>query len=157
MNLSGLFFMKNRSKTIPYVLVTLQFSSLIYLIFSGPKIAQGWAGLVLETAGVLLGLIAIYVAGIHNVNVAPLPKSGGKLITTGPYALIRHPMYLAQVVALVPLVFDYPKPLRTGVLILLCIVLIIKIEVEEKGLIEQFGNDYIEYKKKTARVLPFVY
>ncbi len=149
--------MNKKTKTVPYLLVTLQLLSLLYLIVSGPKIASGWLGLLLEAAGVLLGIVAIYVAGIHNVNVAPLPKQGGRLITWGPYSVIRHPMYLAQVVALVPLVFDKPTPVRLSVLLLLCVVLLIKIQVEEKGLIRQFGDDYLEYRKKTARVLPFIY
>ena len=146
-----------KEKIYPYILVTFQLASLIYILISGPRIARSWDGLILEAVGILLGLWAIYVAGIHNVNVAPKPKPGGVLITHGPYRILRHPMYLAQVVAVVPLVNMYFTTLRFIVLLLLIFTLLLKINYEEKGLIRQFGEAYKAYRKSTFRVLPFLY
>ncbi len=147
----------NKTKITPYTLVTLQLGSLTYLLLSGPKFASDWTGLLLEAAGVILGLVAIYVAGIHNVNVTPTPKNGSRLITTGPYSLIRHPMYLAQVVAVIPLVIDKPSNLRMAVLVLLMATLVFKMFYEEKGLVRQFGDAYIAYQKRSYRVLPWIF
>ncbi len=139
------------------MLVGIQLSSLTYLLVSGPIFAHSWDGLLLETAGVFLGLWAIYIAGIHNVNVAPKPKPGGVLITHGPYRILRHPMYLAQVVAVIPLVNMHLTALRLIVLFLLAFTLLLKINYEEKGLIRQFGEEYKTYQKRSFRVLPFLY
>ncbi len=146
-----------KKKVYPYVLVSFQLSSLVFLLLSGPRLAKSWDGLLVEAAGVFLGLWAIYVAGIHNVNVAPKPKPGGVLITHGPYHIVRHPMYLAQVVAVIPLVVQFYTPVRLAVLLVLMITLLLKINYEEKGLIGQFGQAYEDYRKKSYRVLPYLY
>ncbi len=146
-----------RNKFYPYLLAGIQLTSLAYLALSAPVVARHWEGLLPEAAGILLALYAIYVAGIHNVNITPTPKSGGILITSGPYRFIRHPMYLAQVVAVIPLVTDYFSYGRLAVLLLLITTLLFKIEYEEKGLIGQFGSDYEKYRQGTKKVLPFIY
>ena len=146
-----------KNKIYPYFLATVQLGSLAYIGLSAPVLARHWDGLLLESAGILLAVYAIYVAGVHNVNITPTPKPGGVLVTSGPYRLIRHPMYLAQVVAVIPLVNDYFTPWRFAVLVLLMVTLLLKIQHEEKGLIGQFGRDYEDYRKHTKKVLPFIY
>lgn len=146
-----------KEKIYPNLLVTIQLGSLAFLALSGKLMAGSVLGIGVEAFGVILGVIAIYVAGIHNVNIAPLPKEGGKLITTGPYRFIRHPMYLAQVVAFIPLVVTDYTPLRLAVIVALTIALLLKMPYEEKGLIGQFGEDYKTYKAKTKKVIPFIY
>lgn len=146
-----------KEKIYPNLLVTVQLGSLLYLAVSGKWLASSAPGLILEFFGVSLGIIAIYVAGIHNVNIRPLPKEGGKLITSGPYRFIRHPMYLAQVVAFIPLVITYYTPLRLAVILALTLALLLKMPYEEKGLVGQFGEDYKVYQTKTKKVIPFIY
>ncbi len=146
-----------KQKIYPYLLATIQLGSLAFVGLSAPAIAKSWSGILLESAGIFLAVQAIYVAGVHNVNITPTPKPGGVLITSGPYRIIRHPMYLAQVVAIIPLVSDYFTPLRFSILILLIVTLILKMHYEESGLNKQFGEAYREYRKKTKKVLPFIY
>jgi protein-S-isoprenylcysteine O-methyltransferase Ste14 len=146
-----------KEKIYPYLLATIQLGSLAFVGLSAPVIAKSWNGILLESAGIFLAVHAIYVAGVHNVNITPTPKQGAVLITNGPYRIIRHPMYLAQVVALIPLVSDYFTLIRFSILILLIITLILKMHYEEKGLVRQFGEAYIAYREKTKKVLPFIY
>ena len=146
-----------KEKIYPNLLVTIQLGSLAFLALSGRLLAGSIFGVVVEAFGIILGVVAIYVAGIHNVNIAPLPKEGGKLITYGPYRFIRHPMYLAQVVAFIPLVVTDYTPVRLAVILALAIALLLKMPYEEKGLIGQFGEDYKTYKTKTKKVIPFIY
>lgn len=146
-----------KEKIYPYLLATIQLGSLAFVGLSAPAIAKSWSGILLESAGLFLAVQAIYVAGVRNVNITPTPKQDAVLITSGPYRIIRHPMYLAQVVALIPLVSDYFTLIRFGILILLIITLILKMYYEEKGLVSQFGEAYIAYREKTKKVLPFIY
>ena len=37
------------------------------------------------------------------------------------------------------------------------VFLLIRIEIEEKMLVEAFGQEYEEYRKKTRRLMPYVY
>ena len=143
-------------KIYPTLLVAVQLGSLVFLIVSGPVFAFTVAGIFVEMAGVFLGLLSIYVMGLGNFNIRPIVKESGVLITSGPYGIIRHPMYLAQVIAIVPLVCESFSYWRLAVLLLLIIVLTIKMEYEEKRLVKHF-NGYSEYKKYTKKVIPFVY
>lgn len=146
-----------RDKIYPYVLVFFQLGSLVLIFLTGPWLANTWDGIVVEAAGVVLGVVAIYVAGVHNVNIAPKPKTGGVLITNGPYGLIRHPMYLAQVVAVIPLILSDFSWFRLAILLTLMVALLLKMPYEEKGLVRQFGDEYLTYREQTKKVLPFLY
>jgi protein-S-isoprenylcysteine O-methyltransferase Ste14 len=76
------------------------------------------------------------------------------LVTSGPYSLVRHPMYtavfgLGVALALVSANWAF-------VLITLAAVagLSARVPREEQMMIEQFGGQYLEYMKKTGRFLP---
>ncbi len=84
-------------------------------------------------------------------------EKGQKVITTGPYAIVRHPMYIA---VLVIYVFS---PLALGSywamlpLPLLLILLVFRIKGEEKELLENLEG-YKEYVMKTKyRLLPGIW
>jgi protein-S-isoprenylcysteine O-methyltransferase Ste14 len=80
-----------------------------------------------------------------------------KLVTSGVYQYIRHPLYLGEISRNigVPLFFNS----FTGLVLIILgnIFLLIRIRIEEELLIEEFGDEYIEYKKKTKKIIPYVY
>lgn len=152
----GRFFMDFKEKIYPTILVILQLGSLIFLLITGPVIADTTSGILIEMAGIFLGLLAIYIMRPGNFNIRPIIKENGVLITSGPYRIIRHPMYLAQVIAVIPLVWESFSYDRLAVLLLLIVVLTVKIHYEEKRLLIHFKG-YSEYMKTSKRVIPFIY
>lgn len=77
-----------------------------------------------------------------------------KLITSGPYKWIRHPMYTAHL-----MYFLSWALVTSNVLILINYVLTVaiiarRIPREEKALIEKFGQEYISYMRKTGQLIP---
>jgi protein-S-isoprenylcysteine O-methyltransferase Ste14 len=148
--------MNFKEKIYPSILVFIQLSSLVYILVSGPVFADTTSGFLVEMAGVFLGLLSIYVMRPGNFNIRPVVKPNGVLITSGPYRMIRHPMYLAQVIAVIPLVWEGFSYRRLAVLVLLIVVLTIKIEYEEKRLLKHFEG-YSDYKKTSKKVIPFIY
>lgn len=143
-------------KIYPYILVAIQICCLVYILISGPLLASGYAGIFIESMGLFLGILAIFVMKIGNFNISPRLKENGKLVTNGPYSFIRHPMYLAQLVALLPLVIDYFSWLRLGAFAILTITLVLKIKYEESLLRLKF-KQYPTYANKTKRLIPFIY
>ena len=144
------------NRGLPYLLVTFQLSALGYIAVSGPLFSKSWYGLLIEVAGVALAVWAVAIMR-SNANVAPIPKKNGVLITKGPYQLIRHPMYTAQVMAVFPLVIEHDTNYRVTALAILMLTLLYKLHYEEKRLVNHFGLAYNEYKKTSKRVLPFIY
>jgi protein-S-isoprenylcysteine O-methyltransferase Ste14 len=77
-----------------------------------------------------------------------------KLVTSGPYSRIRHPMYAAL------LAFMF----ATGIIAVDWLILVItalnlpliykRIEGEEQMMIDHFGNEYLQYMRRTRRLLP---
>lgn len=130
--------------------------SLFYYAISGPLLCDTISGILVEFAGIFLAIHAIYIVKIRNVNIAPIVKHGSELVTTGPYKYIRHPMYLAQIIAIIPLLIEYFTYFRFGVLIILIMTLLLKIRYEEKQLLIHFP-EYADYKKVSWKMLPYIY
>ncbi|MHA1940947.1 MAG: methyltransferase family protein [Candidatus Hodarchaeales archaeon] len=81
-------------------------------------------------------------------------RNDHKLIMTGPYKYIRHPMYTALTMVLFGL-FLASSNVYVGLpLPIFVLVIGLRIGREEEVLIEKFGNDYITYMKTTGRFIP---
>jgi protein-S-isoprenylcysteine O-methyltransferase Ste14 len=81
-----------------------------------------------------------------------------ELIESGLYRIIRHPGYLGQLI----IFLGISTSLSNWLSILLMIVPILlgylnRIIVEEKFMIEQMGQKYIDYQKRTKRLIPMIY
>lgn len=78
------------------------------------------------------------------------------LITTGPYGRIRHPIYASALYFLGALVLVSDNFLFLILLILLIPGIYRRMKKEERMMIEKFGEEYLEYMKRTGRVFPKV-
>jgi protein-S-isoprenylcysteine O-methyltransferase Ste14 len=138
-----------------YTLVSIQFICIGLILVSGGPFARSLPLLLMEIAGILLGLWAIIVMGWRNVNVSPLVKRDARLVTKGPYASIRHPMYSAVLLTMWPLIIDRYSLFRLTVGLILTVDLLMKIRYEE-GLLKKRFPEYEAYRKATKRLIPFV-
>lgn len=138
------------------VLVTLQFALIGLLLFSTAGFKISAFALTLLIASVFLVLWAIISMRQSKLRITPVPANEAKLITTGPYRFIRHPMYTAVLSGAAGLLSAYFSWIRLGIAITLALVLIIKLFWEEKMLTEKFSG-YTNYKKNTRRLLPYLF
>ena len=82
-------------------------------------------------------------------------RKGHALVTEGPYRFIRHPMYAA--IALIGIGVSL---LSANLLVILAHMLsmismyLVRISDEEEMMIEQFGDEYREYMRRTGRLIP---
>jgi protein-S-isoprenylcysteine O-methyltransferase Ste14 len=83
------------------------------------------------------------------------PQSGGKLVTTGAYAIVRHPMYTAGLL----LLWLFPI-ITSGILAFdlgITLYILVGSELEERKLTAEYGEEYRKYKAKVARLIPFIF
>lgn len=81
-----------------------------------------------------------------------------KLVTHGIYRLMRHPMYAAHLVWAIANVLIIPNWVAGPTFLFFSIILlVIRIPKEEKMMLNEFGNDYKVYMKRTGRVFPKIW
>jgi protein-S-isoprenylcysteine O-methyltransferase Ste14 len=117
-----------------------------------------WVGLLLLLAGSVARLWAIRQAGeafIPHVNV----DSKLKLITAGPYALVRHPSYLGTFVSYLGIAILFNSIIGAVALVALVIpAIVLRIAKEEELLAKRFGEVWKKYQSQTpARLIPNVW
>ena len=76
------------------------------------------------------------------------------LVTTGPYARIRHPIYLALIGFLTGIALVTADWFFIGLLVVSIVVLALRIPKEEQMMIEEFGEEYKAYVQRTGGLLP---
>lgn len=115
-----------------------------------------WLGLGLYVAGSALAFAAVKTLGKQFSGYVTL-QDEHRLVTTGVYGVIRHPIYLRALMVFlgVPLIFR--SWLFLALLPLGGVFAAVRIRAEEKLLAEQFGAEFEAYRKRTWRLLPYVY
>ena len=92
----SLFSIQKRNR-IGSLLVALQFGLMVVLpTLAAPTVLKGGipiSAILLAISSMMLFVWTLLHNRLGNFNIRPTPKSCGQLITTGPYRLIRHPMY----------------------------------------------------------------
>lgn len=114
-------------------------------------------GLAVFIGGVLLRALAIRNLG--NFFTMDLTiKKDHQLITNGVYRYVRHPSYTAMLIGLIGigLALNNWLSLLIGPLVFF-LAFERRIADEERGLIGKFGNEYIQYQKRTKKWIPFIY
>jgi protein-S-isoprenylcysteine O-methyltransferase Ste14 len=119
-------------------------------------------GLIIGLTGTiitLLGLGFAVWARVHlgkNWSGLPTIRVDHKLIRTGPYSLVRHPIYTGILCAIVGTALIFGEPLGLMAFFLILVIYLWKIRVEEKYLQDEFGEDYFRYKKEVAALIPLL-
>jgi protein-S-isoprenylcysteine O-methyltransferase Ste14 len=106
---------------------------------------------IVGTILIALGL-TMYVLGARKITTA---FHEGKLLTTGVYAIVRHPMYSGIIVFFAPgVALWFRSWIILTVPLVAYIIFKILIPKEEKYLEEKFGKEYLDYKSKVNAVIP---
>jgi protein-S-isoprenylcysteine O-methyltransferase Ste14 len=149
-------FLRKYPKIYAYFLVTCQFLLIGLLGLNSGLLSSSVFNLFLVLSGIFLGVWALFVMRKSKISVSPEVSKGADLIKTGPYKLIRHPMYSSVLLVCLGFFLSNLSLVRILFYLLLIIVLTLKVRYEEKLLILHFPT-YKEYMKTTKRFIPFVF
>jgi protein-S-isoprenylcysteine O-methyltransferase Ste14 len=141
---------------------------LMLLVFVGPRSLPGrpdWSlpfaaqrqvvGAILIAAGGAFFLAALFRLG-SALTPLPYPKDGAALVQTGPFALVRHPIYSGGLIASIGVALVVSGWLTFLYVAALFVLLDIKSRQEERWLAQKFA-EYSAYQRRVRKLIPFLY
>jgi len=114
-----------------------------------------WAGTGLTFAGLLFSVWARVQLG-RNWSRSVTIKQDHKLIVTGPYALVRHPIYTGLLAAFLGTVLAVGEVRAVLAFVLIAVQFGYKLRLEEKWMQAQFGAAYVAYSNRVAALVPYL-
>ena len=141
------------------ILAILENQQLIvnYLLF--------WDDLIISYVGILIYIIGGSIVLLSRIQLGKLGSGAishlqeeHRLYTGGMYKYVRHPLYTGGLISAIGMNMAF-RSIIMPVLIFILYFTIFKhrIEQEEQLLITEFGEEYLEYSKRTKRLFPLIY
>jgi protein-S-isoprenylcysteine O-methyltransferase Ste14 len=124
-----------------------------------PPIGTAWSivGLAMTAASLLFRYWSIRTLGRFFTSVV-MVQSGQRVIQHGPYRFLRHPSYLGSFLMAVGVSIFFRSYVGLAFsLVGFFAAYVYRISAEEKLLLAEFGEEYAAYRKRTWRMIPFVY
>ena len=115
-----------------------------------------WIGAAITVAGLLFAVWARKYLG-RNWSSAVTIKQGHELITTGPYALVRHPIYTGILTGFLGTAIALSQVRGLIGFVLLFLGFWTKLRIEEQWMRSQFGETYATYAHRTAALVPYLF
>ncbi len=143
---------------------------VVIVLLAAPRIPLGWLYLQLWPSGIWPFAVgaAVTVAGLlfavwarqhlgSNWSRSVTIKQGHDLITTGPYALVRHPIYTGILTGFLGTAIALSQVRGIIAFVLVFLVFWAKLRMEEKWMRSQFGEKYATYAGQTATLVPYLF
>jgi protein-S-isoprenylcysteine O-methyltransferase Ste14 len=117
--------------------------------------AAAYAGLTITACGAALAVWARVFLGA-NWSATVTIKRDHEIIRNGPYALVRHPIYSGFLLGMLGTAIAIGEVRGLIAWGLAFLGWWLKLQTEERFLLEQFGTQYLKYRKETKALIPFV-
>ncbi|MBI4668789.1 MAG: isoprenylcysteine carboxylmethyltransferase family protein [Elusimicrobia bacterium] len=146
------------------ILVFVNICVLTCLFYAMPKLARNcaaipwaaWTGVILLAAGV-----AVCLWSIHTLGRWFTPKitvqQGQTLIQKGPYRWLRHPFYFGLLLVITGFPLSFGRWIGMAIAVVYIPGILLRIHDEEKLLAGAFPGEFPAYRRKTRRLIPFVF
>jgi protein-S-isoprenylcysteine O-methyltransferase Ste14 len=144
------------SGVVPSMAALLGAFMLFALLLIGPcENLPLWARIlssVLLAAGNIGAIVVLFWLG-RSFSILP---EGRKLITTGPYGIVRHPLYLIEAVGTLGTIINFWSWQAALLFAVQIAMQFTRMHYEEKVLTETFP-EYADYAARTSRLIPGIY
>jgi protein-S-isoprenylcysteine O-methyltransferase Ste14 len=115
-----------------------------------------YVGLALLTVGGVLRVAAVFVLGRRFTGLVAI-QEGHRLETGGLYRLVRHPSYAGMLLYIAGYVLVFRCWLGLLLVAAMLAVIVARMNAEERLLESEFGGEYAAYRRRTWRLVPWVY
>lgn len=114
-----------------------------------------WIGLLMAVSGLGVAVWARAHLG-RNWSARVTVKENHELIRSGPYAIVRHPIYTGLLFALLGTAISFGQ--WRGLVAFACVTvsLLLKLRTEERFMRETFPDQYPRYRAEVSTLIPFV-
>lgn len=134
----------------------LAVAALIVLVYSDQVWGTGPVTIGLQVVAALLMIWARITFGMRSFHAAANPTAGG-LVTNGPYAWVRNPIYSAVQLFGWSAAAAHPSALSCVCALAITAGMLVRVFAEERALREHFGSEYTAYSTRVKRLVPFVF
>jgi protein-S-isoprenylcysteine O-methyltransferase Ste14 len=141
-----------RTKSI--VAFALMVAGVAVIVFRNAIFATRPLTIAVQIAAALLMVYARVTFGRRSFHAAANPTAGG-LVTSGPYAVLRHPIYAAVLYFTWAAIADHPSWISVGGGALITAGALVRMRLEEQMLVVRYP-EYRDYMRRTRRVIPYV-
>ena len=114
-----------------------------------------WIGAAMTLGGLLFAVWARHHLA-SNWSSAVTIKQGHELITSGPYAVVRHPIYTGILTGFLGTAIALSQVRGVIGFLLILVVLWAKLRKEEEFMRSQFGETYAIYAQRTTALVPYI-
>jgi protein-S-isoprenylcysteine O-methyltransferase Ste14 len=114
-----------------------------------------WLGEVSTVLSVVAFSLAVYGLLYLRRSLSIIPEAR-RLVRGGPYRVVRHPLYGAEILAAIAFVMVNPALLTVVVLIPFAATQLLRSQYEERLLTDTYP-EYREYARHTRRLIPFIW
>lgn len=129
--------------------------TILYLLISGNLLSPSPFVIAIQVLALALGIWSRRTFQSGQFSTGAETKQG-QLLMTGPYKFIRHPIYAIVIVLVWSSVLGYPSLTNVIISVIMTGITVIRIVTEEEFLRERYP-DYVEYSRKTKRIIPFIF
>jgi len=137
------------------IVILVSVEAEIKLVFHTQVPVLYFLSIVLLALSILCFLVTIYYFR-QPITPNPFPLEKSSLRTNGIYSFIRHPMYLSAFLFIAGYVLYRSAYFTLLLCVPVIVFLLVKISWEEKFLSAKFEG-YDEYKRRTKKIMPFIY
>lgn len=144
----------------PYLVAAMGLLTVIGILLSGNILGSGvltgiWIGIfrIFGILFIVLGISVWFIGAMHSDMDQSITEN--KLQTSGIYSWVRNPMYSGWWQAMFGIsLFSHNAWLLFIPVINWCIMTIVLINTEEKWLLDLYGQEYEQYKRRVNRCIP---
>jgi len=141
-------------KSVSVAAFVVMVAGIVGLYRAHALVARHIPLVAVQIAAILLMVAARITFGRRSFHAAATPTAGG-LVTTGPYAFLRHPIYAAVIYFAWAGALDTPSRLSIVCALLILAGAVVRMLSEERLLVARYP-EYREYMRRVKRVVPFV-
>jgi protein-S-isoprenylcysteine O-methyltransferase Ste14 len=129
---------------------------LIYAVVLFPRRELSLTAGLVSTLLILAGnASAVYVLSQLGRSFSVMPEAR-ELVTSGLYRYLRHPLYVAEMIACIGVVLQYLS-VWTALILAMQIAFQLRRMRNEEGVLMEIFPEYADYMEKSARIIPGIY